>query len=114
MAAEVVCSLTPDEWHSIRCLVIVQNVMTSEKWRSMDIARFTNLRPVKQRITRRDCQSTNKITDCLLTKLVPFLALAWVTMAGSLSAQELTRESLARPQAAAYNNTTTTSPAQPN
>ncbi len=80
----------------------------------MDIARFTNLRPVGQKITRRDHQSTNKITDRLATKLVPFLALAWVAMAGSLSAQELTRESLAGPEAAASNNTTTSSADQPN
>ena len=67
----------------------------------MDIARFTNLRPVDAKTLRSDRRSTNKITDRFVVKLVPFLALAWVAFAGSLAAQELTRESLAGSDAVA-------------
>ena len=80
----------------------------------MDIARFTNLRAVGQKTIRCDARSANRNKLRFFVKLVLFPTLVWVAAAGSLRAQELTRESLAGPEAVASNNTTTSSADQPN
>ena len=80
----------------------------------MDIARFTNPRPSGQEPSGCEARSANKTALRFFAKLVLFPALAWVASAGRLGAQELTRESLAGPDAAASSSNTTSSADQPN